>query len=166
MAEMLSYLNGRLVPASECRLAVFDLGIVLGAAVTDLARTFNGKPFRLEDHVHRLYRSARYARIQPPASAAESMTAATALIENNCAAAPGRELAIVFYLTAGENPVYAGAAGIRSPLASTYVMHTFPLPFELWAAAFREGYHCVTPAPRTAESQKQAEPVRRRVPSG
>ena len=55
MGEMLAYLNGAYIPHSECKLFVFDLGIVLGAAVTDFTRTFNGVPYRIDDHVERLY---------------------------------------------------------------------------------------------------------------
>lgn len=148
MAETLAYLNGRLVPAQECRLPVYDLGIVIGAAVTDLARTFNRTPYLLEEHVRRLYRSARYARIRPPIPIEECLRTAAGLLENNAGLLPGRELAIIFYLTAGENRIYAGSAGISEQLTPTFVMHTFPLPFEVWRDAFRTGYHCVTPAPR------------------
>ena len=35
MNEPLAYLKGEYVPASQCVLPVYDLGIVLGAAVTD-----------------------------------------------------------------------------------------------------------------------------------
>ena len=38
----LAYLNGEFVPADECRLPVYDLGITIGAAVTDFLRTFGG----------------------------------------------------------------------------------------------------------------------------
>lgn len=148
MAETLAYLNGRLVPATECRLPVYDLGIVIGAAVTDLARTFNRAPYLLDEHVRRLYRSARYARIRPPVPPEETLRAASDLLAHNAGLLPGRELAIIFYLTAGENRIYAGSAGISAELTPTFVMHTFPLPFELWKKAFHDGYHCVTPAPR------------------
>jgi branched-subunit amino acid aminotransferase/4-amino-4-deoxychorismate lyase len=66
--EPLAYLRGNLIPAAECRLPIYDLGIVLGAAVTDLVRTFGGEAYRLEDHIGRLYRSCRYANIQPTES--------------------------------------------------------------------------------------------------
>ncbi len=55
---------------------------------------------------------------------------------------------MIFYLTAGENPIYAGAAGIPQAMKPTFVMHTFPLPFHLWRGGFLDGFHCVTPAPR------------------
>ena len=65
MGEPLAYLKGEYVPASQCVLPIYDLGIVLGAAVTDFLRTFRQEPYRMEDHVQRLYRSCKYARIEP-----------------------------------------------------------------------------------------------------
>ena len=50
MNEPIAYLKGQYVPLSECKLAIYDLGIVLGASVTDFLRTFNQKPYRMEDH--------------------------------------------------------------------------------------------------------------------
>ncbi len=68
-----AYLNGQFIPAEECKLPVYDMGIVLSAAVTDLARTFHGDLYRLEDHVRRLYHSARYARLETPHAIEETV---------------------------------------------------------------------------------------------
>ena len=54
MSEPLVYLNGRMVPASQAHLAIYDAGIVLGATVTEMTRTFRLEPFRLDDHLDRL----------------------------------------------------------------------------------------------------------------
>ena len=64
--ESLVYLRGEFVPASAANIAIYDAAVVLGATVTDLIRTFDGKPFRLADHLARFGRSCRYARIEPP----------------------------------------------------------------------------------------------------
>jgi len=148
MTEPIAYMNGQYIPASQCKLPIYDLGIVLGAAVTDFLRTFGGKPFRMGEHIQRFYRSGKYAHIEPPVSLAESHVISNKLLEHNRTAANGRELGLVYYMTAGENKAYAGAAGISDTLRTTYVQHTFPLPFELWRDYFVQGVHCITPAPR------------------
>jgi branched-chain amino acid aminotransferase len=148
MSEPIAYLNGQFVPLSECRLAIYDVGVVLSAAVTDLLRTFHQQPYRMEDHVRRLYRSCRYAHIEPPISEQETMEVARQLISHNARLAPAAELAVVFYVTGGENSVYAGAAGLPKDMKPTYVQHSFPLPFHLWKGYFTEGIHCVTPSVR------------------
>ncbi|MDP6443461.1 MAG: aminotransferase class IV [Pirellulaceae bacterium] len=148
MAEPLAYLKGEFVPASQCVLPIYDLGIVLGAAVTDFLRTFHQQPYRMEDHVRRFHRSCHYARIEAPVDVNESMAIAERLLTENSKLTPDDELGLVFYMTAGENTVYAGASGMPAELTATYVQHTFPLRFNLWKQVFLDGVHCVTPAPR------------------
>lgn len=148
MAEPIAYLKGEYVPASQCVLPIYDLGIVLGAAVTDFLRTFHQQPFRMEDHVRRFYRSCKYARIEPPIDLEESMAVSERLLAENSKIWPGEELGLVYYMTAGENTVYAGAAGMPDKLTPSYVQHVFPMRFKLWRNTFLEGVHCMTPAPR------------------
>jgi len=148
MKEPLAYLKGEFVPASRCVLPIYDLGIVIGAAVTDFLRTFHQQPYRMEDHVRRFYRSCQYARIEPPVDLQQTMAISEKLLVENSKLAPGQELGLVYYMTAGENSVYAGAAGMPAQLTPSYVQHTFPLRVDLWRDMFREGVHCVTPAPR------------------
>lgn len=148
MPELLAYLNGEYIPHSECKLPIFDLGIVLGAAVTDFTRTFNGEPYRIEDHVDRLYKSCKYTYLKPKQTKEETIEISRKLIEHNSKVMPGNEWGIVYYITGGVNTVYAGGAGLQDDLESTYVQHTFPMPFHLWKNIFTEGIHCVTPAHR------------------
>jgi branched-chain amino acid aminotransferase len=143
--SQIAYLNGEFVPAEQCRLPVHDLGIVLSAAVTDFIRTFNGEPYRMQDHVRRLYRSCKYACIEPAISIEETMEVSRRLIAHNIALDPGSELGLIYYITAGENAIYAGSAGLSDELKPTVVQHTFPLPFHIWKHVFTDGLHCVTP---------------------
>ena len=53
-AEPTVFLNDQFVPASQASINIYDLGIVLGATLTEMTRTFAHKSFRLEDHVARL----------------------------------------------------------------------------------------------------------------
>lgn len=62
MPEPLVFLNGQMIPASQASLKIYDAGVVLGATVTEMTRTFRHQPFRLEDHVARLFRSLKYVR--------------------------------------------------------------------------------------------------------
>ena len=83
MKEPIAYLKGEFVPASQCVLPLYDLGIVLGAAVTDFLRTFDQRPYRMEDHIERLYRSCKYARIEPPVNFQESIAISKRLLAEN-----------------------------------------------------------------------------------
>jgi branched-subunit amino acid aminotransferase/4-amino-4-deoxychorismate lyase len=143
-----------MVPASEAHLAIFDAGVVLGATVTEMTRTFNLRPFRLEQHIERLQRSLRYTRMDTGLAAADFLRISHEIIEHNGRLLPaGGELGMVHFVTAGEYPTYAGMAGRAARTSPTVCIHTFPLPFELWAKKFRVGAHLVTPATRHVPPQ-------------
>ena len=79
--EPVVYFRDGVVPASEARLAYYDYGIILGATLTDLVRTYRHKPFRLDDHLTRFYESCRYARIQPLLSPEETRAVTLELLD-------------------------------------------------------------------------------------
>ncbi|MBT3319306.1 MAG: hypothetical protein HN948_02100 [Clostridia bacterium] len=162
MGEMLAYLNGEFLPHSECKLPIFDVGIVLGAAVTDFTRTFNGKLFRLEDHVDRLYKSCKYTQIKLNKTKQETIEISRKLVEENSKVMPGQEWGVVYYMTGGVNEVYAGGAGLPDDMESTYVQHTFPIPSHLWRDLFINGAHCVTPAHRHTPPQCMSSKIKHR----
>ncbi len=51
-------LNGRIVPAGEAKVSVFDRGFLFGDGVYETVRTYHGRPFLLDRHLARLERSA------------------------------------------------------------------------------------------------------------
>lgn len=162
-AGLVAFHNGRFVPAAECRLAIYDLGIVLGAAVTDFLRTVNGQAYLTEEHAKRFYESARYARIVPPLSMQETLARTREIIEHNLRShPPGTELGVIYYVTAGENALYAGAAAIPPTMTPTFVIHTFPLPFHIWRSFFVDGVHCVTPAVRHVSPESLSSKIKHR----
>jgi len=143
-----------MVPASQAHLAIYDLGVVMGATVTEMTRTFRREPYRLDDHLGRLYRSLRYVRFDIGLSQAELAAASRELVAHNAALLPeGGELGLIHFVTAGENALYAGSAGGGARTTPTVCAHTFPLPFELWSKKMREGVHVVTPSIRHVPPQ-------------
>lgn len=149
MSECLVFLNDRFLPASQAKLNIYDLGIVLGATLTEMTRTFRHRPFRAEDHVARLYRSLKFSGITVPLSPQEMLARTNELAEANCRLiGPGEDLGIVHFVTPGENALYAGSAGAAGPLKPTICIHSFPLRFEMWRHLFTEGAHVVTPSIR------------------
>ena len=57
------FLSGTMVPESRAMISIFDSAILLGDCVTESTRTFRHKPFRLEEHIARLYRSLKVCRV-------------------------------------------------------------------------------------------------------
>lgn len=52
------HLNGRLVPAKEAVISVFDHGFLYGDGIYETMRVYDGVTFMLDEHLRRLYRSA------------------------------------------------------------------------------------------------------------
>ena len=63
--ERVAWFNGKIVRESEVLIPFRDQGFLRGDAVFDMTRSFNGKAFRLEEHIARLYRSLKYLDIVP-----------------------------------------------------------------------------------------------------
>ena len=52
-----------MVPEADAKISIFDSAVMLGDCVTESTRTFSHHPFRLNDHIDRLYRSLKVTRI-------------------------------------------------------------------------------------------------------
>ena len=76
MADYQAYFNGEWMPFGEVTISPSDRGFSVGDLVFEVERTFNGRPFRLKEHIERLYRSLTYIRMDAGLSA-EEMTAIT-----------------------------------------------------------------------------------------
>lgn len=146
--EQIAYLRGEMMPASRAHIAIYDLSVVLGATVTDMTRTMGHKPFRLDDHIDRFYRSAKYARITPPVSPEETKARTLELIAHNTGLLrPEQDIGIVFFMSPGEAAVYAGRSA-DSASGPTFCIHSFPIQFQLFRKYYEEGAHVVVPSVR------------------
>ena len=63
MASYQAYFNGEWMPEGEVTISPSDRGFTVGDLVFEVERTFNGVPFRLKEHIERLYRSLTYVRM-------------------------------------------------------------------------------------------------------
>ena len=86
MGNLVYYVNGQYVAADQAALGLNDLGIVRGYGVFDLLRTYDGKLFKLHEHVLRLERSAALIGLDLPWSTAEIAAIARATYMSNAIA--------------------------------------------------------------------------------
>ena len=59
-------MNGRLVPEAEATVSVFDHGLLYGDGVFEGMRAYGGRVFRMEEHLDRLWQSARAIALEIP----------------------------------------------------------------------------------------------------
>ncbi len=64
--ELLVYVDGNFVPQSEAKISVFDHGLLYGDGVFEGIRAYNGRIFKLEQHVTRLFHSAKAIDLKVP----------------------------------------------------------------------------------------------------
>jgi branched-chain amino acid aminotransferase len=83
MADYVAYFCGTYMPASQVRIDPMDRGFLVGDAVFDVFRTFEGKSFRLREHVDRLYRSLKYVRMDPGITPEEMVEVSEEVIRRN-----------------------------------------------------------------------------------
>lgn len=65
-SQLLIYLDGKLVPEGEAKISVFDHGLLYGDGVFEGIRFYNGRVFRLTEHLVRLYESSRSILLNVP----------------------------------------------------------------------------------------------------
>jgi len=80
---VLIYLDGEFVPKERASISVFDHGLLYGDGVFEGIRAYNGRVFRLDEHLRRLYDSAHAIRLTIPLSVAEMEEAVLASFRNN-----------------------------------------------------------------------------------
>lgn len=145
MTEPVAYLNGEIVPISKASLHVFDMGVVGGVTVTEMIRTFRHEPFRLEQHLDRLEESLQLTGISLPLFRDRLAEICTNVVSSNAQLIPDdHDLGLIVFVTAGQNLTYLGRGLLTQARTPSLCVHTFPLPFELWAEEYTTGLHLVT----------------------
>ena len=63
---MLIYIDGEFLPKAAAKVSVFDHGLLYGDGVFEGIRSYNGRVFKLDEHLERLYDSAKSIMLQIP----------------------------------------------------------------------------------------------------
>jgi branched-subunit amino acid aminotransferase/4-amino-4-deoxychorismate lyase len=139
MSEPIAYLNGEFLPASRAVVPVTDLGFMQGVTVAEQLRTFGGKLFGLDRHLDRLARSLEIIGVDPRLTRDELAGIAEGLVARNYPAIPpGGDLGLSMFVTPGPYATFA-ASGYVQRTGPTVGMHTYQLPFHLWASKYETG---------------------------
>jgi branched-chain amino acid aminotransferase len=77
------YLNGQLVEREHAVISVFDHGVLYGDGVFEGIRAYNGRVFKLHEHINRLFNSARAIMLQIPVSKKSLEEAVVATLRAN-----------------------------------------------------------------------------------
>ena len=138
MAEYTAYFKGEWMPFSQVTIDPMDRGFTVGDVVFDVARTFNGKSFRMEDHIQRLYRSLKFVRIDPGLSAKEMLAISEEVVQrNDHLRAEVGDFTITQFVTRGPG------SSSRSAGPPAVCVKVAPIGFGRFADLFKDGAHGV-----------------------
>lgn len=77
------YLNGEFVEKEHAKISVFDHGLLYGDGVFEGIRSYNYKVFKLNEHIDRLYNSAKAIMLEIPLSKEEIKDAIQQTLKRN-----------------------------------------------------------------------------------
>jgi branched-chain amino acid aminotransferase len=69
------YINGKYRDESEAMISVFDHGLLYGDGIFEGIRAYNGRIFKLKEHIDRLFCSAKAILLNLPMTHGELMRA-------------------------------------------------------------------------------------------
>ena len=146
------YISGEIVPEIEAKISIFDSAVLLGDTVTESTRTFNHIPFKLDDHLERLYKSFKLTRIDPQMTIEEMKKVSLDLLEINKDQYKGNEDCWLVHNISRGHSITGGnpALQVSKP---TVMIYTQPMNLVLWAPFYTKGCHAVTPPTRMVPSQ-------------
>jgi len=98
--EATVYIDGKFVKGEDAKISVWDHAVLYGDAVFDTARVYDGKIFKLDEHIDRLFDSAKGLTIKPPVDAARMKEIVVETVKKN--AITSGQIRII--VTRGEGP--------------------------------------------------------------
>ena len=151
MPERLVYISGEYFPESRAMISVFDSAVMLGDTATESTRTFLHKPFKLDEHIKRLYQSLKVMRLDPEMSMGEMKRVTEEVAQRNLPLyEKDEDLWIVHNVSRGAYPPSGDQSTRR---AATIIIHTAPMNLDYWAEFYVRGCHAVTPFSRMMPAQ-------------
>jgi branched-chain amino acid aminotransferase len=152
VSERQVYISGKVVPESEARISIFDSAVMLGDTATESTRTFGHRPFMLQEHVDRLYKSLKVMRIDPRIDATQMLQITQEVLAANLPNyTVDEDCWIVHNISrglsiAGSDPTVTGSG-------PTIMVFTQPMDLRSWAKFYTEGCHAVIAMSRAVPSQ-------------
>ena len=148
------YLNGEYVSEADAKVSIFDSALMFGDMVFEMTRTFNGEPFRLREHLERLYVGLRILEIDCGLTIDEMEEATHQTIEVNRACfSEGDDFQIMHDVSRGPLGFYQSIfpEGGRP----TITINCWPLTWHLAsvADAYGTGVHAVIPPQRSVPAR-------------
>lgn len=144
--ERIVWFNGEYIPESRAVVPFRDNSFLMGDGAFDLTRTFNGRIFKLEEHVERLYRSLRALRLDPTMPQGEMIAITHEVLRRNMPLMEeGGDYWVGQRISRGVKKVSGDNWDHYGP---NVIVECMPLPLGDRAPLYRDGIEVVTPSVR------------------
>lgn len=147
------YFNGKFIPESEAKISIYDSALMFGDMVFEMTRSFNGKQFKLKDHIDRLFMGLAILRIPIDMTKAEMEDACYKTMDaNKDAFGKDDEHRLLIDVSRGLLGIYEGIAGVEK--GPNVVIADFPLKWTVASMGhlFDSGINAVITSQRAIPS--------------
>ena len=152
MPQQVVYLSGEYLPQSEAKVSIFDAAVTMGYTITESTRTFRHRPFRLRDHIDRLFLGLKVCRLDCGMTPSELEQRSLEVWEKNRPCYKEDEDAwIIHNITPGAWVPSSGQ--MPADVTPTVMILTLKLDLTYWANFYLHGAHAVTPWTRVQPAQ-------------
>ena len=150
MSERVVYLNGEFVSERDANVSIFDSALMFGDMAFEMTRTFNQTPFKLREHLERLYNSLRLLETDCGVSIdeMEQLTLET-LARNTPTEADDVEWQIMHDISRGPLSVYSTV--FPEGIQPTVIINCWPMYTHTggFAGKYESGVELMIPAQQT-----------------
>jgi branched-chain amino acid aminotransferase len=144
--QRIAFFNGKYVPEREVVVPFRDRSFTRGDGAFDMTGSFNGRIFKIKEHIERFYRSLKYVAIDPGMSPKEMIQVSEeVLARNRHLLGKDEDYWIAQRVSRGVEAV--GDEGWDHADANV-IVDCVPLPFKKRAKLYRDGMHVVVPPTR------------------
>lgn len=149
MASRKVYFNGQFVSEQEARVSIFDSALMYGDMVFDMSRTYQQKPFKLREHLERIYAGLNYLEIDCGLTIDEMERVTLETLAINLPAMDGADIQIMHDVSRGPLALYRSVFGGKTQ--PTVSINCWPLWWHLAGNGplYRSGVHSVITAQRS-----------------
>ena len=123
------YMNGKMVSEKDAKISVFDHGLLYGDGIFEGIRAYHGRVFLLEEHIDRLYDSAKAIMMEIPMTKRQMINAVVA----TCKANKMKQGYIRLVVTRGVGPLGLNPFTCKKPQVIIIAAQIQLYPPELYA---------------------------------
>lgn len=150
MSSRVVYFNGRFVPEAEARVSIYDSALTVGDMAFEVTRTCRHEPFRLREHLRRLYNSLKAIRTDPGLTLAELEAITLETLGRNLPTEDADvDWSIIHNVSRGPAAAFRHAFEAEQ-FRPTVIVSCYPLMWKMarLAASYDEGIDLVVPHQR------------------